>query len=722
MAADMTRSATPLSLSRRNMLALAAGGAFVVALQLPLAGRSAAEAKTLAQSAFIRIDRKGGVTLIMPQVEMGQGIYTAVAMVLAEELDADWSSVTLEHAPEDKALYSNPILGEQITGGSTSVRAFWLPLRKAAAGARQCLLQAAADRLSVPIASLQTDAGKVIHRASGRGLSYADLVSRASSLTVPSDPPLKPREAFKLIGKPLRRLDTKDKTNGHVRYGIDAMPPGVQFATLQISPVVGGKVLSVDQSALKTVPGVRQVVVLDDVVAVVGDNMWAAKCGLEALTIQWDDGPNGHVDSALIWDRLRRASKRDGGIARNDGDILGTFEEGDIFSASYEMPLLAHTCMEPLNCTIHVQPGSVEVWIGTQVMSRTRDAVSKATGVAREKVHINQHLIGGGFGRRLEPDMALTAARIASHVDGPVKVVWTREEDVRHDYFRPCYHDTLAARVEDGRIIGWKHKITGSSVLARYAPSTFQNGVDADGVDSARDMPYDIPNLRVEFVREEPPGVKTGFWRGVGPNNNVYAIESFVEELARREKIDSIAFRRAHLGKAPRLRAALDLAQEKSGWGTPLPPGAGRGVAVQNSFGSFIATVIECEVDDFGEIKLRRVTSCVDAGIVINPNTVIAQLQGGLIYGLSAGLYGEITFKKGRPEQSNFHDYRALRIDQIPPIEVHVIPSAEMPGGLGETGTTASVAALRNAIYDATGVALRRMPADRALIAKDARP
>ncbi|MET3723586.1 isoquinoline 1-oxidoreductase beta subunit [Sphingomonas trueperi] len=697
---------------------MASGAAFVIGFAVPFDNEGHAEESALAADAFIRIDRRGDITLIMPQVEMGQGIYTALAMILAEELDADWSRVRLEHAPENGKLYRNALLQEQSTGGSTSMRAFWMPLRKAGAGARACLVQAAARRWSVPVTTLRTQKSVVYHDASGRSLPYGALIDAAAALAVPADPPLKDPKLFTLIGKPLRRLDTPDKTNGKAIYGIDAMPAGVKFATLRISPVQGGRVRHVDDRAARSVPGVRQIVVLEDLVAVVGDHMWAAKCGLDALEVTWDDGPNAVVNTALIWERLRTASERPGAIARNDGDALGKLQTGDVFTATYEMPFLAHTTMEPLNCTVHIRPDGAEVWIGTQVMTRVRDIVAKVAGVHRDKVQIHQHLLGGGFGRRLEPDMAGTAARIGKHVEGPVKIVWTREEDMRDDYFRPAYHDVLTARLGDKRIEAWSHKVTGSAILARYAPVVFRDGIDADAVDSARDMPYDIPHVRMAFVREEPPGVKTGWWRGVGPNNNVFAIESFIEELARRAQADSIAFRRAHLQKAPRLLAALDLVREKSGWGTPLPHGAGRGVAVQAAFGSFIATVVECEVDDFGEIRLRRVTSCVDTGLVVNPNTVIAQLQGGLIYGLTAGLYGEITHDKGRIQQSNFHDYRALRIDQAPPIEVHLLPSGEAPGGIGETGTTASVAALRNAIYDATGVPLRRMPADRALLTR----
>jgi isoquinoline 1-oxidoreductase beta subunit len=334
---------------------------------------------------------------------------------------------------------------------------------------------------------------------------------------------------------------------------------------------------------------------------------------------------------------------------------------------------------------------------------------------------VRNHLLGGGFGRRLEPDMAFVAARIAAHVDGPVKVVWTREEDIRHDVYRPAYRDTLSAKLSGDRIVGWKHKIAGSSVMARFLPAFYQKGVDPDGVDSAIDQPYDIPHLKVEFVREEPPGVITGFWRGVGPNNTVFAIESFVDELARKAGKDPVAFRRANLTKAPRLLAALDLVAAKSHWGDPLPRRAGRGVAVQPSFASFIATVVEVEVDEAGEVLLRRVTTAVDAGTVVNPDTVVAQLQGGLIFGLTAALYGEVTLKNGRVQQGNFNDYRMLRIDQVPPIDVHLIRNGEAPGGIGETGCTAAVPALRNAIYAATGVALRRMPIDRKVLARGAR-
>jgi isoquinoline 1-oxidoreductase subunit beta len=702
--------------SRRALLGGMAASALVVGFHIPRAAGAAA-ANDFEPNAFIRIDRAGAITLVMPQVEMGQGVYTSVSMILAEELDAAWDRVQLEHAPPDEKHYANPAFGVQATGNSNSIRAFWMPLRKAAAGVRGVLVEAAAAGWKVPAAECRAENSQVLHDKTGRKIGYGDLVARAATMAMPTDVTLKDPKQFKLIGRPLPRLDTPSKTNGSAIYGIDALPPGVKFATLLQCPVLGGKVAHVDDTEAKKIKGVRQIVVLDNLVAVVGDHMWAAKSGLEALGVQWNEGPNANISTADIWSRLRKASEREGAPAKVVGDAHKALADGDVYTQTYEVPLLAHATMEPLNCTVHVRADGAEVWIGSQVLARVQKAVATAAGLPVEKVVVHNHLIGGGFGRKLEYDMAFAAARIAKHVDGPVKVVWTREEDIRHDVYRPAYHDLLSAKLSsDGKIVGWKHKTSGSSVLARWLPPAFQKGVDGDGVDSAVDVPYDIENLRVEFVREEPPGIVTGFWRGVGPNNNVFAIESFIDELAKRTGADPVAFRRAHLNKTPRLKAALDLVAAKSGWGKSLPRRVGRGVAVQVAFASFIATVVEAEVDEAGEVFLRRIDTAVDTGIVVNPDTVRAQLQGGLIFGLTAALYGEITIEKGRVQQGNFNDYRMLRMDQIPPIDVHLIRSGEAPGGIGETGTTASMPALRNAIFAATGVPLRRMPIDRRML------
>jgi isoquinoline 1-oxidoreductase subunit beta len=709
--------------SRRNLLTGGLAGGFLLAFHLPV--RAVNEPVQppddvngkFAPNAFIRIDNSGNTTLVMPQVEMGQGVYTSIPMILAEELDADFSHVTLEHAPPSDKLYGNPLFGIQATGNSNSVRAWWKPLRTVGATARAMLVQAAAQQWQVDPASCTTANSEVMHTESGRKLSYGALVDAATTQVAPKDVPLKDPKDFVLIGKPLKRLDTPDKVNGKAIYGIDAMLPDMKFATLKACPVFGGKVVKVDDSAARKVPGVQKIVVLDDLVAVVGDHMWAAKKGLDALVVTWDEGPNARVSSKDIWDALRAASEKDGAVAKSRGDIAKGLATGEKLEAAYELPFLAHATMEPVNATVHLKPDSCEIWTGTQVMTRVQSEAAKAAGLPVEKVTIHQHLLGGGFGRKLEPDMVVSAVRIAKHVDGPVKVVWTREEDIQHDIFRPVYRDTIAATLSDGKIVGWKYRVSGSSVMARWFPPGFANGVDIDGVDSAIDMPYDIPNFHVEFVRAEPPAVPTGFWRGVGPNNNVFAVECFMDELARKAGKDPVEFRRSMLGNQPRFLAALNLAAEKSGWGQPLPARVGRGVCLQPSFASFIATVVEAEIDEQGEVRLRRVVSAVDTGIAVNPDTIMAQLEGGLIFGLTAALYGEITIDKGRVQQSNFNDYRMLRIDQAPKIEVHIIRSGEAPGGIGETGVAAGPPALRNAIYAATGVALRRLPIDRSLIA-----
>jgi isoquinoline 1-oxidoreductase beta subunit len=491
----------------------------------------------------------------------------------------------------------------------------------------------------------------------------------------------------------------------------------MKFATLAQCPVFGGKVAHVDDSAAKKLPGVRQVVVLDDLVAVVGDHFWAAKTGLDALQITWDEGANAKVNSSDIWDDLRAASKKDGAVAKSLGDIAKGLAQGDRYEGEYELPFLAHATMEPMNCTVHLTPGACEIWTGTQVMTRVQQYAAKAANLPIDKVTVHNHYLGGGFGRRLEADMVESAVRIAKEVDTPIKVVWTREEDVQHDVYRPAYRDVISASLSGGKIVAWKYRVAGSSVMARWFPAGFANGVDIDAVDSAIDQPYDIPNFHVEYVRAEPPAVTTGFWRGVGPNNNVFATECFIDELARKAGKDPIDFRRGMLEEKPRFKAALDLVAEKSNWGAPLPARAGRGVCLQPSFASFIATVIEVEVDEYGEVHLRRVTSAVDTGIAVNPDTIVAQLQGGLVFGLTAALWGEITIENGRVRQSNFNDYRMLRIDEVPKIDVHVIKSGEDPGGIGETGATAGPPALRNAIYAATGIALRRLPIDRAALA-----
>ena len=714
-------SSQPPSLSRRSFVktSLVASGALVVGFQIPVTHAASKSSKRdpFSPNAFIRIAPTGLVTFISPQAEMGQGVYTAIGMILAEELDVAWDSVRVEAAPPSDKLYGNPIFGIQVTGNSNSIRAFWSPLRKAGASARAMLVEAAARRLRVEAVACRAERGEVIHATSGRKLAYGELLEDASRIVPPMEPLLKAPADFGIIGKPLKRLDTPDKVNGKALYGIDATPAGVKFATVSACPVFGGKVGHVDDTRAKSLPGVRAVLVFDNFVAVVGDHMWAAKQGLAAVEITWDEGPNALIDTAAVWKQIRAASELTGVVAKTAGDAARALSEGERVDAAYEMPFLAHAPMEPINCTVRVRSDSCEVWVGIQVQSRAQAIAAEVTGLPLDRVVVHNHLLGGGFGRRLEVDFVKQAVLIAKRADGPIKTVWSREEDIQHDIYRPVYRDVLSASLSAGRISGWIHRITGSAIIARWLPPAFQNGIDIDAIDSGADIPYEIPNIRVEYMRDEPPAVPTGFWRGVGPNNNVFAIESFIDELAKSAAADPVAFRRGMLKNNSRLSAAIDLAAEKAGWGSPLPARRGRGIAAQISFGSFIATVIEVEVDDYGEVLLRKIVSAVDTGIIVNPDTVVAQLQGGIVFGLTAALYGEITIEKGRVQQSNFHDYRMLRIDQVPNIEVHLIPSGEAPGGIGETGTTAATPALGNAIYAATGVRLRRMPIDRAALA-----
>ncbi|MGA6933846.1 MAG: molybdopterin cofactor-binding domain-containing protein, partial [Pseudolabrys sp.] len=613
-------STTNAAPSRRVVLQSGLAGGLVLAFQWPLRAAPVNEPERppdhpdgqFAPNAFIRIDKSGKTTLVMPQAEMGQGVYTAIAMILAEELDADFAQVVLEPAPPSDKLYGNPLFGIQVTGNSNSIRAFWDKLREAGAAARDMLIAAAAAQWQVDAASCSASNGKISHAASNRTLTFGELADAAGKLPVPDKPKLKDPKDFTLIGKPLKRLDTPNKSDGKTIYGSDVMVPDMKFATLAQCPVLGGKVKHVDDSVAKKLPGVRQVVVLDDLVAVVGDHMWAAWQGLGALKVTWDEGPNAKINSAEIWNELRAASTKEGVVAKSEGDVNKGLTQGERFDADYELPFLAHATMEPMNCTVRLTPGACEIWTGTQVQSRAQEYAAKVAGLPIDKVTLHNHYLGGGFGRRLEADMVESAVRIAKEVSTPIKVMWTREEDMKHDVYRPAYRDTISASLANGKIVAWMYQVSGSSIMARWFPPAFTKGIDVDAVDSAVDMPYDIPNKVVRYRRAEPPGLTTGFWRGVGPNNNVFAIECFMDELARKANMDPVAFRLGMLDGTPRLKAAQQLVAEKSGWGSPLPARVGRGVSAQPSFGSFIATVVEAEVDDAGAVHLRRINCAVD--------------------------------------------------------------------------------------------------------------
>jgi isoquinoline 1-oxidoreductase subunit beta len=702
--------------SRRAILAggLLAGGGLLLSLRLPTLARAAdSAAAQFMPNAFVRIEPTGAIALIMPDAEVGQGIYTSCAMLIAEELEVGLDQIRVEAAPPDNSKYASPLLGEQATGGSTSIRGDWTRLRQAGAAARTMLIAAAAKRWNVDPAACRAARGIVQHEASGKQASYGELATEAAAIAVPQDVPLKAPADFKLIGTSAKRLDTPSKVNGSATYGIDAKLPGMKIATLAICPVKGGKLASMDLAAAKAVAGVRDVVRVEDhAVAVIGDHMWAAKQGLEALAPIWDGGSNGRVTSRDIRAMMDKASQSPGVVAKKEGDAAGVIAKAATkLEAIYELPFLSHAPMEPVNCLIHVRPDGAEVWTGTQVPVRAQNTVAKVTGLPPEKVVVNNLLSGGAFGRRLDIDMIELAAGVAKQVSYPVKLIWTREEDMQHDYYRPYYYDRVSAGLDaQGKLVGWTHRVTGSSVMARWIPPAFKNGLDGDAVEGAAETPYEVPATFVDYVRAEPPGLSTGWWRGVGPTHNVYVVESFIDELAAAAKQDPVAFRRSMLEKNPRALAVLNLAVEKSGWGKPLPAGRGRGVSVQFAFGSYVAVVLEVEVTAAGEVLPRHAHVAIDCGLVVNPDTVEAQIQGGLILGLGTALYNEITLADGRVEQSNFHDYRSLRINEAPMIEVFQIPSQEKPGGVGETGTAAAAPALGNAIFAATGRRLRRLP------------
>ena len=725
-------------LSRRTFLqtGAAVGGGLLLGFTLPpLSPLSPLPPRVqndgpFAPNAFIRIDRDGRVTLMMHKVEMGQGTYTSMPMLLAEELEVELSQVRLEHAPPNDALYAEPLFGVQETGGSTSVRGNWEPLRRAGAGARALLVAAAAQTWNVDTSSCHATGGVVIHGPTGRTLAYGALVDRAATLSLPGDVPLKHPKDWKLIGTPAKRLDSPDKVNGKAQYGIDVRLPGLKVATVAVCPVFGGKLASVDDSRAKAIPGVHQVVRLADAVAVVAEHMWAAQQGVAALDIRWDEGPNAQLTTADIVRQLDAASQKPGVVARKDGDVAQAMAgAARKIEAIYQVPFLAHATMEPVNCTVHVRPDGCDVWVGTQVPTFAQTAAAKVTGLPKDSVLVHNHLLGGGFGRRLEVDFIVRAVEIAKQVAGPVKVVWTREADIQHDMYRPYYYDRIAAGLDErGTPIAWSHRVTGSSIMARVTSELFPKtlrvmraagwhqlvamvkGLDVDAVEGAAEPPYALPNIRVEYVRQEPPSIPTAFWRGVGPTHNIFVVESFIDELAAATQHDPFQYRRALLDQSPRAKGVLELAALQAGWGRALAPGSGRGISLLHAFGSYIAQVAEVSVSKQGDVRVGRVVCAVDCGTIVNPDTVKAQMESGIIFGISAALWGEITLKNGRVEQHNFNDYRVLRLPEAPVIEVHLVQSTAAPGGVGEPGTSAVMPAVANAIFAATGKRIRKLP------------
>jgi len=706
------------TLTRRG--ALAGLGGLLIGLHVPMRAAKAAvrivEDVTgpFAPNAFIRVDTQGVVTFIMRNVEMGQGIYTGATVLMAEELDLDPETVQLEAAPPGE-VYVDKDLGTQATGGSTSTMGEWELLRKAAATARILLIQAAANRWQVTASTCRTDGGRIYHDASNRSLGFGEVALDAARLPSPSDVPLRPASAFKLIGRSRHRLDSPAKVAATAQFGIDAQVPGMKFATVAACPVIGGTVGSIDIAAAKAVPGVIDVLKIDDAVCVVGEHYWAARSGLRAAAVTWHEGANAQVDTAQIYHELHQ------GLAQTD-HVIEAHKEGDAKSAvaaahtqvaaTFQQSLLAHATMEPINCTVRVTADACDIWCGTQVPLRARDSAAAILGLPKDSVHLHNMYIGGGFGRRLEHEYVEQAVHFARQVSYPLKIVWSREEDITRDRFRPAYVDRIEAGLSaDGRIVGMTHRIVGPAVVARWAPEGLMpNGMDSDLLAAAADVPYDFGASYLDYVRKEAPGVITAWWRGVGGTRGLFVMESFMDELAEKAGADPVEFRRRHLAKSPRALGVLNLVADKAGWGMPVPKGSGRGVAVQFLFGSYLATVVDVHVAGDGSIRIDRAVSAVDCGQLVNPDQVRAQIEGGLMFGMSAAMFNEITLEHGRVQQRNFNRYRVLRMNEAPQVEVHFVDSAETPGGIGETGTAAAAPALANALAAATGRRYRRLP------------
>jgi isoquinoline 1-oxidoreductase beta subunit len=704
----------PINEGRREFIKVSAvaGGGLLIGFHFPTllrSGEAEAADAGLKPNAWIRIGADDSVTLTCASSEMGQGVYTAIPMLLAEELECDWSRIKVEMAPVDKA-YTNPLIGQQLTGGSTAVRAFWTPLRNAGAAARELLVNAAAQTWKVKPADCRAESGMVLHKGSDRRLRYGELVATAARLPVPQAVFLKDPNEFKLIGKPTARLDSPLKVNGSARFGLDVQLPGLLTAVVARCPVPGGKLKSFDGTAAKAIKGVREVVAINSGVAVVAESFWAAKQGRDALVIQWDEGANAKLDSAAIRAGLERALKKKGVVARTEGDV-GKALKGAArkIEAVYEVPYLAHACMEPMNCTARVDAAGCELWVGTQGQTGAQFVASRITGLPPEKIKVNTLFLGGGFGRRAEQDFVAEAVELAVRTKQPVKVVWTREDDMRHDQYRPATLNRLSAALDkDGKLTGWQHAIAGPSIMTRVFPNAVKNGIDNTSVEGAANLAYAIPNMQVAWVMENG-AVPVGFWRSVGSSQNAFITECFLDEVAFAAGKDPFEFRRALLALHPRDLGVLELAAQKAGWGTPLPAGRARGIAVAESFGSRCAQVAEVSLDR-GRVRVHRVVCAIDCGMVVNPDTIVAQMESGIVYGLTAALKGEITIRNGRVEQGNFNDYPLLRIDEMPEVEVHIVKSIEAPGGVGEPGTPPIAPAVANAVYALTGKPVRKLP------------
>jgi isoquinoline 1-oxidoreductase beta subunit len=696
----------------------AVGGGLLVSLYAPLPGGSsgplAAEEKDFALNAFVRIGTDESVTVISAHSEMGQGVYTSLPMLLNEELEADWSKIRVEAAPVDKA-YNHPVFGMQMTGGSTTSPAEWERYRKMGATARVMLVEAAAARWDVEASTCRVENGVVLHAATNRRGTYGSLANAAARLTPPANVPLKNPKDFTLLGKPTLRLDTPSKTNGTAQFGLDVMVPRMLTAVVARPPVFGGRVAKLDAREALKVPGVKAVEQVPSGVAVIAERFWPAKLGREKLIIEWDLGPNAGLSTEKMLRDFRETALKPGAIAKKTGDPEAALRTAaKTVTAEYDVPYLAHAAMEPLNCVVDLRPDSCEIWTGTQFETVDRANAAQAAGLPADRVLIHTTLLGGGFGRRANPnsDFVVEAVHVARAAKAPVKVVWTREDDLRGGWYRPMWHDRFVAGLDaDGDPVAWTHTIVGQSIMQGTPFESFgvKDGIDSASVEGAADLLYGMPNLQVD-LHTPKIGVPVQWWRSVGHSHTGFSVEAFFDEVAHAGGKDPYELRRKLLANQPRMKAVLELAAQKANWGSQLPPGVGRGIATHFSFASYVAQVVEASVGKGGAVRVHRVVCALDCGLVINPDTVRAQIEGGIIFGLTAALKTEITLKEGRVEQGNFDDYQMLRIFESPEIEVHIVPSGESPTGVGEPGVPPVAPALANAIFAATGKRVRRLP------------
>lgn len=681
-----------------------------------------------APDAWVRLDHSGRVTVMVARSEMGQGISTALPMLVAEEMDADWALVGFEFAPANEAYY-NPAMGLQATGGSTSVWTAWAPLRQAGATARAMLLAAAAARLGVPAARLRTESGTVVDDASGTRLGYGDLAEAAARLPVPADVPLKDPATFRLIGTSVKRLDTRDKVIGRASFGMDARPAGALVAVVARSPVFGGRVTGVDDRAARAVPGVLEVVRISAGVAVVAGHTWAALKGRDALQLTWDEGRWAGFDDAALWRRMAEAAETPGRRVTPGRDVAAILEAAErVVELEYRLPYLAHACMEPMNCTADVRPDGVTLWVPTQFQAGprylagggARGVAARIAGVGVDRVEVHTTFLGGGFGRRSEVDFVRDACEVSRAVGRPVQVVFTREDDLQHDFYRPAFlHRVTVALDGEGLPFAWRHRVASPSILSRFVPDAvpdfvahlagpLKGGVDPSAVEGVAELPYTVGAREISYHQVDL-GVPVGYWRSVGHSANAFVVESVVDELAAAAGADPVAYRLRLLEGHPRHRRVLEAAANAAGWNTPPADGRARGVALHESFGSIVAQVAEVSLTE-GPPRVHRVTCAIDCGVVVNPDSVRAQMEGGIGFGLSAALHEAVVLSGGGAAAGNFDRYPILRLAEMPAVEVVLVPSGDPPGGVGEPGTPPIAPAVANALFRLTGQRLRSLP------------